>query len=344
MSSITDDLDKPAKLLLIGKSGSGKTGSLVSLVTQGYNLRIIDSDKGIRPLRSLLTDPHYPYSKLISARNIDLASAVRYVSIDTSMKLRNISRKLPNGNTVNEALLAPTDAKAWPRTLELMDRWKEDDGYDLGPVKEWGLDDVLVIDSFSTLAKCVYYFSQSLNNRLGARDQGYDYQRDVGEAQSQLSRLLELLSTAAVRCNVIIISHITWVDDSKGTADRPKTITEDGGIALSSPDGYPSAIGRALSPHMGKHFNDVFVVRSAGSGMAVRRTISTVPTEGVVAKHSVYLEREYPITTGLAQIFAAMHEKPPPTDLLDAFGASSPTKVSGKPLPSAPVPAPKVSA
>ncbi len=317
MPPIDADLDAPAKILLVGKSGAGKTGALASLVAAGYNLRIIDTDKGIRPLRSLLTDPHYPYSKIIKERNIDLSKAVRYQPIDTSMKLRVVHRKLPDNKVSSESLLAPSDAKAWTRMVDLLDSWKDDD-LDLGSVRNWTNQDVLVYDSFSTLAKCAYYFSQSLNGRLGARDEGNDYRRDIGAAQAQLTRLLELIYDSSVPCNVIVISHITWVDESQGVASRPKT-AEDGSSIFSSPDGYPSAIGRALSPQMGKYFNDQYIVRATGSGSAVQRVISTVPQEGVIAKNSVYLEREYPVSSGLAEIFAALRGQPKPTALIDAL-------------------------
>lgn len=306
MPSIIDNTDMPTKILLIGKSGAGKTGALASLVTAGYRLRIIDTDNGSRILRSLLTDPHYPYAKLVAEKRINLAEAVHYVPIDTEMKMRTVTRKLPGDNrSQSEKLLAPANANAWPKVLELLDEWKEGD-VNLGPVTAWDAQDVLVIDSFSTLAKCVYYFSQMMNGRLGARDSGYDYQRDVGEAQSQLTRLLELLYASSIKCSVVVISHITWVDESRGVASRPREANGDGSISLSEPDGYPSAIGRALSPQMGKYFNDTFIVRAAGSGGAVQRTISTVPQDGVIAKNSVYLERDYPVASGLAAIFAAM--------------------------------------
>lgn len=319
MPSITEDVNAPAKILLIGKSGAGKTGSLASLAATGYNIRIIDTDKGIRPLRSLLTDSRYPYAEIIKKRGIDLNHAVRYVPIDTSMKLRNVTRKIPGeGNrTTSETLLAPNDARAWTKVLDLLDKWKDDD-MDLGSVREWTANDILVLDSFSTLAKCAYYFNQMLNGRLGARDEGFDYQRDIGGAQAQLTRLLELLYDSSISCNVIVISHITWVDESQGVASRPRTADGQGNVVLSNPDGYPSAIGRALSPQMGKYFNDVYIARSEGTGQSVRRTISTVPQEGVTAKNSVFLEREYPVATGLAQIFAAMRNAPPPTDLIEA--------------------------
>ena len=321
MGSILNDMNDPAKILLIGKSGAGKTGSLASLVTEGYNLRIIDTDKGVRRLRTLLTDKdHYPYANLIAKRGIDLNLAVRYVRIDTAMKLRTIQTRVGDGKFTTQTMLAPNDAKAWPSVIDLLDKWKDGE-VDLGSVRTWTTKDVLVLDSFSTLAKCAYYFSQSLNGRLGAREQGNDYRRDVGEAQSQLTRLLELLYDSSISCNVIVISHITWVDESQGVATRPKEATGEGTIILSNPDGYPSAIGRALSPQMGKYFNDAYIARSEGSGMSVRRTISTVPQDGVIAKNSVYLEREYPITTGLASIFAALRGQPTPEELIAAHKA-----------------------
>ena len=339
MPSIQDDINSPAKCLLIGKSGAGKTGSLASLVTAGYNLRIIDTDKGVRPLRSLLMDPRYPYAKIIAARGIDLNKAVRYIPIDTSMKLRTIQTKTGDNKYTSQTLLAPADAKAWARVVGLLDGWKEDD-LDLGSVYSWGLNDVLVLDSFSTLAKCAYYFSQSLNGRLGARDQGYDYQRDIGEAQSQLTRLLELLYDSSIGCNVVVISHITWVDDAQGMSRRPGRVNEKGDEIITSPDGYPSAIGRALSPQMGKYFNDVFIAKSDGTGANVRRTISTVPQEGVIAKNSVYMDRDYPVATGLAQIFAAIRNTAPPTDLIEATRQQQVrpaiTNASNKVIPSSP--------
>lgn len=327
MPSISALAHTPAKILLIGKSGAGKTGSLASLVCEGYKIRAIDTDKGMKTLYSLLTHPHYPYADIIKKRNIDLDKAVHYIPIDTSMKLRNITRNIPGGRSTSETLLAPTDAKAWTNMLDKLDRWKEGD-VDYGSVRDWDTDTVLVTDSFSTLAKCAYYFNQSLNGRLGAKDEGFDYQRDIGGAQSQLTRLLELLYDSSIGCNIVVISHITWVDDTQGVASRPRTTDGSGNTIMSNPDGYPSAIGRALSPQIGKYFNDTYIARSTGSGASVRRTISTVPQEGVLAKSSVYLEREYPTSYALAEIFAQILSKPSPKELISACAPSS-----GQPTP-----------
>src|SRR5260221_189953 len=45
---------RSTKLLLMGHSGSGKTGALTSLVKAGYKLRILDLDNGLDSLASFV--------------------------------------------------------------------------------------------------------------------------------------------------------------------------------------------------------------------------------------------------------------------------------------------------
>lgn len=302
------DVDRdPVKALVIGDSGNGKTGALASLILQGYHIRMIDTDKGIKTLRSLLTDSRYPYAKYIKEKSIDLDEAVKFVTIDTPMKLMNVKKKLPNGNDSVENILAPTDARAWPKILDTLNDWPDGDKK-LGHVSKWTNSEVLVFDTLSTMAMMVYYHAQSLENRLGAAENGYDFQRDVGAAQSQLRRFCEMVTNAAIVCNVLVISHITRVDSAQGFTQSPEQRARAGG----TPDakGYPAAIGRALSPIMGKFFNDVYIVTQSGSGSSVKRKITTTPTDNINAKNSTYLEREYTVTTGMAEIFAAHYGQP----------------------------------
>lgn len=318
----------PVKCLFIGESGAGKTGALASLVCMGLKLRILDTDKGVKSLRTLLTDPRYPYKAYMTKHGIDLAEAVNYIPIDTKMGMKNVTVKFGEKSTT-ETILAPKSAAAWGKVMNCLNEWKDGE-INYGHVESWGPDCVLVLDSISTLAKQAYYFLQSLNGRLGARDTGYDYQRDIGEAQAQLTRLLELIYDSNIGCNVIGISHITWVDQSKGVAARPMGDRKDKDDEdyVEPPKGLPSAIGRALSPMMGKYFNDVYIAESAGFGSSVSRSIMTVPSNGVLAKNSVYLEKKYPVTTGLAEIFAAHRGETLPPDFLPALRANPKSTVS----------------
>jgi hypothetical protein len=56
-----------------------------------------------------------------------------------------------------------------------------------------------------------------------------------------------------------------------------------------------------------------------------------VPSDGVLAKNSVYLDKSYPITTGLAEIFAAHRGETLPPDFLSALRGSNKPAVSAKP-------------
>lgn len=333
MPSLLDDIDEPVKCLMIGESGGGKTGALASLAAMGQKLRIVDTDKGVRTLRSLLMDYRYPYRKWMEDHGVDLGDALSYVPIDTKMGLKTLVTKIGDKQTT-EKILAPKSASAWTKVGALLDEWK-DGTRNLGHIETWGTDCTLVLDSFSTMAKQAYYFSQSLNGRLGNRDEGFDYQRDIGAAQSQLSRLLELLYDSGIRCNVIIISHITRVDESKGVASRPmgdRKPAGDDDEYVPPPKGYPAAIGRALSPQMGKYFNDVYIVESAGSGGTVSRKISTVPSDGVLAKNSVYMEKSYPISTGLAEIFAAHRGEKLPEGFVSTLRAPAKSQAPANPV------------
>lgn len=306
MSDFLDFAADPVKALFIGDSGNGKTGALASLVLQGYELRIIDTDKGVRILRSLLLDSRYPYAKYVKEKEINLNQAVKFLPIDTQMDLRNVPKKMPDGTTKFEQLLAPKDAKAWPKVLDAMNSWPDGEAK-LPHVYKWTAKQVLVIDTLSTLAQMVYYYAQSLESRLGANEAGYDFQRDVGVAQNQLRRFLEMLTNDAMPCNVLVLSHITRVDLTQGFSQSPEQRARNN--APVDAKGYPAAIGRALSPMMGKFFNDVYVAMQSGSGQAVRRKIVTVPTDNISAKNSAYVEKEYNITTGLAEIFCALRNE-----------------------------------
>lgn len=331
MSGILDDKEsKPAKIYLLGENGTGKTGSKASLVCAGYKLRIIDTDKGVDTLRGLLTDDHYPYASIVRKHGIDLNEAVRVIPIDVDMAKRSVKRVV-DGRESSEIILAPKNADAWTQIVDMLDGWEEPPRWKrkpqekpthtFGNIQTWGPDVVLDLDTFSTAAMMCYYYIQQLNGRLGAREEGYDYQRDVGSAQGQLRRLLEWLSSDAIKCNIIINTHINKLDMSSGVVASPEQRVRDRQPVDAK--GYPAAIGRALSPSMGKHVNNIFTCKQTGTGTFVKRIISTVPTEvsgaTVYAKNSVYLEPEYSVASGLAEIFAALRGQPHPTDLVNAI-------------------------
>lgn len=283
------------KLMLIGDSGSGKTGALASLAAAGYNLRILDLDNGLDVLKNYVTDPTSQYVK--QAPNC--AERIQYVTITDGM--RNV-----NGRVF------PAKVSVWDRTMRMLNEWKEPAVGDmpeinLGKVADWTAQEVLVLDSLSMLATGAHNFHLSMNAGLGQNRTQNEYRRDVGATQALITTFLELIYSDAIKCNVIVLAHITAINDYGGKPDQ-----ESKDEAAKSARGYPSAIGRALSPRIPRYFNNVLVAQTVGTGRGTRHRIYTQPTivDGQIinAKSSAPLRvaPEYPLETGLADYFKAV--------------------------------------
>lgn len=266
------------KLLLIGDSGSGKTGALASLASAGFNLRVLDLDNGLDVLHNLLSDPGSPYAK-------DSLDRVKYVTLTEPMKMV--------GKT-----LQPVRVDVWPRTMNLLYHWMEPatpttPALDLGLLTSWTPQDVLVIDSLSTFSTAAMNFVLSMNGRVGKAP----FQSDFGQAQNLVESALQMLFDSAIKCNVIVTAHIAFIGEDNGPLR-----------------GYPASLGKALPPKVGRYFNTMLGVKSTGQGSAVRRKIHT-NTQGVIdLKNTAPLRvpPDFPIETGLAEYFKLVRTAAPP--------------------------------
>ena len=278
----------PIKLLLVGDSSVGKTGSLASLAAAGYKLRIIDIDKGADILYNYLTDPESPYVKQNPAaeKNVDV--------VQVSDTMRNV-----NG------VLTPAKAEGWQKATKLLMDWA-DGSSKLGPVSSWGPEDILVIDSLSGLSRLALNFHLMMNGALGKVRTQNEGRRDIGSAQNYIRDLLELLYDDNIKCNVIIISHIKTVTEAGGA---PKV---EEGKWEGIPIGYPSAIGSSLSSHIPRWFNNMLIVHKTVQG---NKTVHKIYTSSlylsgqiIYAKTSAPLKvkQSYGIENGLAEFFADM--------------------------------------
>lgn len=253
------------KLLLIGDSGSGKTGALASLAEAGFNLRVLDFDNGLDVL-----------SNILRAKAPGALARVEFETLTDSM--RNIGGKL-----------VPRAATVWQRTSKLLDNWSVANGAskDLGPVTSWGPDDVLVIDSLTMLSNAAMNLVLSMNARLGQQP----HQSDWYVGQQMVEGLLQMLYDEGVGCNVIVISHITYIGEENGPVH-----------------GYPNTLGKALPPKVGRYFNTILQARTSGQGMTAKRQILT-NTQGFVELKNTAPSKvppAYPLETGLADYFKAV--------------------------------------
>lgn len=165
-----------AKIVYIGDSGTGKTGSLVSLVAAGYKLRILDMDNGLDAL-------------------------VQQVKLHCPDKMKNVSfitlRDKYKG-TASGPVVSGTP-KAFVEAIKYLDKWEDDT-----IPADWGPEYILVLDSGSSFGKAALEWAKGMNP--GAKDQRQWY----GAAQAAVENVIALLTGEAFRANVIVISHIDY--------------------------------------------------------------------------------------------------------------------------------------
>jgi hypothetical protein len=254
---------KTTKMILLGDSGAGKTGALASLADSGYNVRILDLDNGADVLSNLLRDPKSMYKK-------EALGLVDCVTLTDPMS--NINGKL-----------VPKKATVWQRAVGMLNDWKDGE-QNYGPISTWTDRDVLVIDSLSFLANAAMNFVLAMNARLGQQP----HQSDWYQGQQMLESLLQMLYDESIKCNVIVIAHVTYIGEDNGPQH-----------------GYPSSLGKALGPKIGRYFNTVLLAKTQGSGASLKRQIITNSVPMIELKNTAPLriKPSYPLETGLADIF-----------------------------------------
>lgn len=324
MSDLLSLAETPVKTIIIGDTGTAKSGMTISLLCAGYRVGMIDTDNGARTLKGLIHPTNYPYYAYCQQKGIDISKNFNICDFSIKMGMRTVSKKT-EGREVRETLLAPKNANAWNEIIEHLEHWQDKPlGLDWGHISTWDNNCVLILDSFTTISRMAYYFNQQLNNRLGLSETGYSHQQDVGGAQSQLRRLLEMIYNPEIKCHVVLICHINSIDDSRGFDQTSANRHMNEPQAIINSRGFPRSVGVALSKQVGIYFCDSFVATQAGSGVNVRYELHTVPTEvnGTIvgAKNSSKLKRTYFAETALAEIFAALRGQDPPEELIKALG------------------------
>lgn len=224
----------------------------------GYKLRVLDFDNG---LDSLVIQ--------VRQRCPDKLGNISFITLRDKIKGTSTGPMLDG------------IATAFTRAMQLLDRWKDGD-VDLGKPSEWGDDTVLVIDSLTFMSEAAFNWATSMNP--GAKDKRQIY----GAAQDAIEHAIALLTGESFRTNVILTSHIKFIDTPDGTTK-----------------GFPTAVGNALSPKIPAYFNNVALCETKGQGSAMQRVIRTTSSGLVDVKSpaSFKMAQELPIATGLAEFF-----------------------------------------
>jgi len=276
------------KALCLGYPGSAKTGSLASLANSGrYNIRILDFDGNYDPLHEYVKPEFF--------------DRVEIKTFEDKLKM-GIDKIVPSG--------AP---RAFELGMKLLDNWKytdKDSGevVDLGPVTSWGPDDVLVLDTLTSMGRAAFRRVLFQQNRItkGPR------QRDWGLAMADQEACVEMLMNEQIKCNVLVMSHLKLIGPPKEEASDSE---EQKGMKheiqnLVPHRYYPSALGQELPPKIAANFPFVLLYRSKSIGTKVKRTILTKAQKDVDVKVPLAeIEAELPVESGLLTLFEKVQGK-----------------------------------
>jgi hypothetical protein len=199
--------DNVVKLLYIGDSGSGKTGSLTSLVAAGYKLRILDFDRGIDTLAAY-----------VRKECPDKIGNVGYVTLRDKMKTAPSGLY---GGTVGPVIAG--QPKAFTDGLKYMAEWE-----DKTIPSTWGPEYIFVLDSLSAYSRAAYAWAQGMNPAAKDPRQWY------ATAQKGVEDTIALLTSEEFHANVIVISHVNY-----------KEIVE--GVTKGYPNAVGTALGPILA-------------------------------------------------------------------------------------------------
>lgn len=225
--------NKFVKILLLGDSKSGKTGSMASLIKAGYHLRIIDMDN--------LLD------SLVAHARKECPDKIGNVEFRT---IRDKIKHSPTGPILDGP------AKAFTTAHKMIDHWKYDD-VDLGKPMDWGPDCILVLDSLSRFCDAAYDFREPLTP--AGKSGQVDHRVTYGDAQDAVEKVLAWLTSDDFKTNVIVVAHLVYmtVQDPSG-ADKIKA--------------YPQGVGQKLSPKIPQYFPSVIHYYNNGGKRTIRTT------------------------------------------------------------------------
>jgi hypothetical protein len=185
MPTLADSKIEFVKALLMGDSGAGKTGALVSLVAAGYKIRILDLDNkvatGILPKAIMRTCP-------------DKIGNVDYISMRDKKKASGLG---PIFDGVPQT---------FSKCMEYLDKWSD------GTVpRTWGADTVFVLDSLTFLGDAAFNWAKAMNSSVK------DPRQWFYTAQQAVEDVIAMLTAETFKTNVLVIAHVSWSQKKDAT-------------------------------------------------------------------------------------------------------------------------------
>lgn len=187
------------KMLNIGESGSGKTGSLASLAKAGYNLWILDYDAGLMS-KNALGD---------ALKDDPLARArVTFESPrDTIIPVNGLPKLKPPIHAYKDA-------------GKILTEWKATD---------FTPKDILILDTLTSFSEAAFTEALMTGGRLNQRPQLQDY----GWCADSVKLFIEMLTSPDLNCHVIVNTHVKWFASDEESQTQAKGLPNAKGQEIS---------------------------------------------------------------------------------------------------------------
>lgn len=282
---------KVTKLLNMGYPGSGKTYALACFPRAGYRLIIVDFDNGLDILLNLLMDDKEAMDRVYFETFTDSLKAM----VGSGRTTEDTS-----GNVQVPMIVSKGSPKAMTGAMRALTEWKfpiekgSKETYNLGNIGDWDDKTIVVIDSLGLAGQAAMRFIKQLNKH---QFDMFSSKPDYGQAMEMLEKMLMLLYSDGVQCNVIVNTHVTLVEDPRTGQDR----------------GLPRALGSKLPPNVGGYFNTVVYTEASGSGQNKKHWIHTVSENKLELKLPVkpgVIPARLPTEDGLLTIFRKLQSEP----------------------------------
>lgn len=274
----------PVRLLLVGFPGSGKTGSLASLVNAGFKMRMIDFDGNYEPL----------IQHILPARlgNLDIV----HLSDDYFIS---------KGPVENVGI-----PRAFSNAFSLMDEWKYKDAdgteVNLGKSKNWGPDTIVVLDGLTGLNDAAMNRSRKMQNKtlMDTADRTYNL------AMAEELAFIKKFTSNYNGFHSITLSHLKMVgpkDVRKGDTDIAKDIKEQVN-ALIETKYYPNVLGWGMPQQIGGEWPAILLAEKKTIGNKVHRYIKDVSGAELDLKFPAMaaLPDKLSIETGMLEVFKTL--------------------------------------
>lgn len=296
MASLLNAPTVPIKLILMSVSGGGKTSALVPLAIpdiiagwSGRKLYVLNFDgRGkFAELAKFQLD-----ARLAAKKDVTKITQAQYDAAIANIKFEDcIDPAKVRRNAKGDLMAEMISADSWIRAKKALDGWYSE----LTP------DSIVVVDSFTHLAKSIAHYTMSMAARLNVRPEFYI---DYAPAQAEISNALGALS--ALDCALILTAHQDTLEVKKMSETPEKDqVTGEMKFVDQIVDTLmlPQSFGRAGRVDIPTTFNHLLYLATNKNH---ERVIRLTPGRGIVPKTPFFAlaQSSYGLDRGLVEYFA----------------------------------------